>query len=208
MSGTIGRPYAGQSADERDEQRRARLRAAVRELVGTVGYASTKIERICSLANVSTRHFYLLYDGKESAFIDLYDQLTLESYDHVTASLAETEGRPMPERIAHGFGAYLQPMFDDVRTARIQFVEIVGVSARIEQLRLQYRETLIAMIESEGTAAVARGEVTARDFRFASLALIGAATVIVYDWAVAPGRTPAAEVQRQLVDLAVTLLAG
>ena len=208
MSQAVGRNYAGQSADERDAQRRARLLAALRELVGTTGYAATKIERICTLANVSTRHFYVLYDGKESAFIDLYDGLTQESYEHVIASLAETEGRPIADRVAHAFAAYLQPMFDDVRTARIQFVEIVGVSQRIEQLRLQYRETLIAMIESEGGAAVARGEIKPRDFRFAALALIGAATVIVHDWASAPRRTPAAVVQRQLIDLAVTLFAG
>ena len=208
MSESQGRPYAGQSADERDAQRRTRLLAATRELIGTKGYAGTKIERICALANVSTRHFYRQYDGKESAFIDLYDQLTNESYERVLASLQLTEGRPLSERVAAGFAAYLQPMFDDVRTARIAFVEVIGVSPRIERLRLDYREVLIATIEAEGAAAVARGEVADRDFRFAALALIGAANVIVYDWAIKADRIPAKDVQQKLVALAVDLIAG
>jgi len=208
VSESQGRPYAGQSADERDAQRRTRLLAATRELIGTKGYAGTKIERICALANVSTRHFYRQYDGKESAFIDLYDQLTNESYERVLASLQLTEGRPLSERVAAGFAAYLQPMFDDVRTARIAFVEVIGVSPRIERLRLDYREVLIATIEAEGSAAVNRGEVADRDFRFAALALIGAANVIVYDWAIKADRIPAKDVQQKLVALAVDLIAG
>ncbi|HSV37473.1 MAG TPA: TetR/AcrR family transcriptional regulator [Nocardioidaceae bacterium] len=208
MSESQGRPYAGQSADERDAQRRARLLAATRELIGTKGYAATKIDRICALANVSTRHFYRQYDGKESAFIDLYDQLTSESYERVLESLQHTEGRPLAERVTAGFSAYLQPMFDDVRTARIAFVEVIGVSPRIEQLRLEYREVLISVIEAEGTAAVTRGEVADRDFRFASLALIGAANVIVHDWAIKADRLSAKAVQQKLVALAVDLLAG
>ena len=202
------RPYAGQSADERDALRRARLLAAARQLIGTQGYAATKINQLCSLANVSTRHFYDLYSGKEAAFIDLYDQLTNEAYQHVLEELTTMEGKPLAERVASGFMAYLSPMFDDIHTARIAFVEVIGVSPRIEQLRLEYREVLIALIETEGAAAVARGEVTDRDFRFAAMALIGSANVIVYDWASKPDRSSAADVKQKLVTLAVDLIAG
>lgn len=208
MSSSNGRVYAGQSADEREAERRARLLEATRELIGGDGYAATTVERICSQAGVSTRHFYLLYPNREAAFIDLYDTMTGESFGRLVSSLQGTEGRPLAERVSAAFMAYLRPTLEDLRAARITFVEVMGVSAALESKRLEYRESLIALVELEGTAAVARGEIADRDFRFAALALIGAASAIVYDWAVRPDRTPVAAIEEQLADLAVDLLTG
>lgn len=207
LSRSNGRAYAGQSAYERDAQRRARLLEAARELIGTEGYAATTIERICSTASVSTRHFYLRYASKEAVFIDLYDTMTERSFKKVLTSWQETEGKPMRERAPAAFMAYLQPMLEDPHAARIAFVEVMGVSTAMERKRLDYRESLIAFIEREGGATVERGEATDRDFRFASLALIGAANVIVYDWAASANPAPVEELRRKLADLAITLLA-
>jgi len=203
---STGRSYAGQSADERDAQRRARLRAAGREIIGTQGYAASTIERICTTAKVSTRHFYQLYGTKEDAFIDVYDEITRESYDRVLASLAETAGGRLEDRIPAAMLAYLTPMVEDRRVARIAFVEIMGASPRIEKLRLEYRETLIALVDNEGTAAVKRGEIAPRDFRFAALALVGATTAIVYDWMLRRDRSSIQQLEQAIVDLAVDLL--
>jgi hypothetical protein len=76
----------------------------------------------------------------------------------------------------------------------------------IEQRRQEYRETLIAVIESETRAAVQRGEIADRDFRFAILSIVVAATVNVHYWATRKDPRSAEEIQQQLVDLAITLL--
>lgn len=205
-AGTTGRSYAGRSADERDAVRRQRLLGAALELIGTRGYAATTVERLCTTANVSTRHFYLLYANKEAAFIDLYDELTAASYRNVATSLEATEGASMKERISQAMLAYFDPMLSDLRVARISFVEIIGASPRIEELRLQYRETLVDLVRAESADAVARGEVRDRDFRFATLALAGAATAVAHDWMLRRDRPPVLELERKLMDLATTLL--
>jgi AcrR family transcriptional regulator len=201
------RRYAGQSAAERDAQRLERLRAACRELIGTQGYAATTIERICATAGVSTRHFYQHHANKEAAFIDLYESIAAASYAAAGASLAETEGRPIVERIPHAFLAYLSPMVEDERTARIAFVEIMGVSPELETRRLAFRESLVEMIEAVGGAAAANGEIADRDFRFAAIALAGAATSVVYDWMVQGQPVPVERLEESLAELALTLLA-
>ncbi len=205
-TGTTGRSYAGRSADERDAVRRQRLLGAALELIGTKGYAATTVERLCATGNVSTRHFYLLYANKEAAFIDLYDELTAASYRNVATSLEATEGASMKERISQAMLAYFAPMLSDLRVARISFVEIIGASPRIEELRLQYRETLVDLVRAESAGAVARGEVRDRDFRFATLALAGAATAVAHDWMLRRDRPPVLELERKLMDLATTLL--
>lgn len=202
-----GRRYAGQTADERDAARRARLLAVIHDVVGRHGYAALAVERVCAQAGVSTRSFYQLYDSKEAAFADLYDELLMASGARALESLVETEGEPLVDRVPAALLAFLGPTFDDLRTARILFVEVVGLSARVESTRLRNRERLIELIETESRAAVARGEVTDRDWRFASLALIGAATAVALDWMLHPRtRPPIAQLERQLGELAVTLL--
>ena len=200
------RVYAGQSAEERDAARRARLLAVIHDVVGTHGYSALAIERVCTAANVSTRNFYQLYDSKEAAFADLYDELLLASGARVVDSLAATAGQRLAERVPAALLAFMVPMFDDLRTARIVFVEVVGLSARIESTRLRNREKLIELIEAESRAAVARGEVVDRDWRFAALALIGAATAIALDWMLRKQRPPVEQLEQQLGRLAVTLL--
>lgn len=205
---TTGRSYAGQSAEERDAVRRQRLLAASLELFGTRGYAATTVERLCSSANVSTRHFYVLYTNKEALFVDLYDQLTAASYRNVGASLEATAGRPMVERVAQAILAYVGPMLEDKRVARISFVEVMGVSPRLEEMRMDYRESLVALVRAESAEPVARGEVRDRDFRFAALALAGATATVVYDWVLHGDRESPDRLERALMELAADLLAG
>ena len=201
-----GRAYAGRSAGERDAQRRERLLAAAVEIIGTQGYPATTIPGVCAAAKVSTRHFYRLYPTKEDLFVDVYDRLTGESYARVTASLHASTDRPVRERVPAALLAYLAPMLSDARVARIAFVEIMGASARIERLRLDYRETLVALVDREVRAAVERGEIADRDWRFATLALVGAATAIVYDWMLRTGGDGVEHVEAALAELAVQLL--
>lgn len=201
------RTYSGLSASERDAERRSRLLHTGRELIGTLGYAQVSVEKLCAASKVSTRHFYQLYANKEAAFLDIYESITRQSLDAAVASLAATEGEPMMERIPKAFLAYVAPMVEDIRAARIAFVEIIGASPVIEQRRLAYRELLVDLVVTEGTAAVARGELDDRDFRFATLALTGAANAIVYDWTLREDREDSTALEAQLTELALDLLA-
>ena len=98
-------------------------------------------------------------------------------------------------------------MIEDPQAARIAFVEIMGASPRLEERRLEFREGLVRLVETEGSVAVERGEVTPRDFRFAALALTGAANAIIYDWARTPNAMDVEALESALAALAVTLLA-
>ena len=207
MTQTSERRYAGLSADERDNARRERLLAAMRELVGTIGYAATSVDRVCTAAKVSTRDFYRAYTSKEDAFLDLYSTLIGQSFASAHAVFERGSGVPLGTRISAMTLAYIEPMLSDLRVARINFVESVGISTRVEEQRLAFRENLIRLFEREGQKAVARGEDVARDFRFAALALIGAANAIVYDWAQRPDRGPHEALEESLAALARMLFA-
>lgn len=208
MENTTARRYGGQSAEERDHGRLLRLRAAALDLFGTQGYQATSIDRLCSTASVSTRHFYLQFSCKEDLLLDLYGAITADAYGAVAESLAATEGQDFRRRIDAAVRAYLRPVLADPRTARIAFVEIVGVSPRVEQTRLDFRATIVALVEEEGRLGVARKEIDQRDFHFLALSLSGAINVVVHDWMLQRKRAPAERLEDQLSALAVHLLTG
>ena len=201
------RRYGGQSAGERDQERLMRLRAAAMELFGTTGYAAVPVERLCSEAKVSTRHYYQVFSNKEDALLDIYSEITSTAVANVGQALEATEGQDITGRLRSAVRAYLGPMLDDARMARIAFVEVVGVSHRVEDVRLGFRNGIIALIERESTAAVERGELTSKDFRFRALAFLGAVNVLVHDWSIRPDHVDAEQLSEQLCDLAVELIA-
>lgn len=207
MTQSSTRRYSGQLPEERDASRRARLLAAAKHQFGSQGFAGTSVDRICSAAKVSTRSFYELFGNKEAIFLAVYDDITRRSIEAATRVLAETTGAPMRERIPAAVLAYVGPLIEDAEATRIAIVEIVGASRRIEEERLAFRELVVALVTAEGEAAVARGEITPRDFRFAAISLAGAANAVVYDWSRRPDAEPAEELERKLVDLALAIIA-
>ena len=200
------RRYGGQSADERDRERLTRLRASAMELFGTEGYAAVSVERLCSEATVSTRHYYQVFSNKEDALLDIYSEITSASIADVQLALEKTEGLDITSRLRSAVQAYLDPILDDTRKARIAFVEVVGVSQRVEDVRLQFRSGIVALIQHESAAAVKRGELTANDFRFRALAFLGAVNVLVHDWSIHPDHVDAGRLSKQMCDLAVELI--
>lgn len=205
MNQASSRTYGGRTPEERDSDRRGRMRASALALFGKEGYTSVPIERLCSHARVSTRHFYQLYDSKESVLLDVYSQITSAAFSAVVASLEATAGAPIEERIRAAVRAYISPMLESPVLARIAFVEIVGVSPRVEQQRLDFRGSVVALVEAEGRLAVERGEIEDRDFRFAALAFSGAVNVVVHDWSLSPNHAAADVLTQRLSDLLVLL---
>ncbi|WP_280491340.1 TetR/AcrR family transcriptional regulator [Nocardia asiatica] len=176
-----GRSYGGLSKEQRVAQRQTRLIDAALELFGTQGYAATSIERICTLANVSTRSFYEDMGSREALLIALANRITSRALECALTALAATENEPLPARVVASFRAYLGVTCADARCARVCYVEVVGVSAAVEEWRRQQRRLLSALLISEAERAVGRGETGPRRFDLFALAVIGAVTSLAQE---------------------------
>ncbi|MBF6193237.1 TetR/AcrR family transcriptional regulator [Nocardia sp. CDC186] len=176
-----GRSYGGLSKEQRVAQRQTRLIDAALELFGTQGYAATSIERLCSVANVSTRSFYEDMGSREALLIALANRITSRALECALTALAATRNEPLPTRVVASFRAYLGVTCADARTARVLYVEVVGVSAAVEEWRRQQRRLLSALLISEAERAVGRGETGPRRFDLFALAVIGAVTSLAQE---------------------------
>lgn len=208
MAGTVKRPtgrYAGRTAQERQAERRQRLLDAGLQLFGdTPGYRATTVAALCEEAGLSTRQFYEEFSGLEDVLAALHLIVNDWSAQATLAALADAGDLDLEARAALAFRAYAAAATCDPRRIRIAFVEIVGVSPRLERQRLTRRAGWVELIEAEAAAAVARGEAAPRDYRIASTAFIGAVNGLIHDWS-------AGEVDAtldQVVDELVLLLLG
>ena len=200
------RRYSGRSVEEWKAARRERLLAAALELFGTEGYPATSVERLCTQAKVSTRHFYHEFQNKEAVLLAVHAQV-IEQAMHSTADvLSRTADKPIRERIAAAVDSYLHTVMADLRQARISFIEVVGASPAVEEQRLAFRDLLIAKVKDLGDTAVARGEIERKDFRFLGLSFFGAVNMVISDWMQADPRPPEQNVQSALRELAVQLM--
>jgi AcrR family transcriptional regulator len=206
MSEPSARRYSGRSVDEWKAARRERLLTAAVELFGTDGYTTTSVERLCTQAKVSTRHFYHEFQNKEAVLLAVYRQVIEVAARSAGEALALTADAPVRDRLNAAVDALLRTVMADLRRARITFIEVVVASPAVEEQRIAFRELVIASIAQVGGAAVARGEIPERDFRFLGLAFIGAVNSVVYDWMLARPRPPADQVRSALKDLAVALM--
>ncbi|WP_405595223.1 TetR/AcrR family transcriptional regulator [Streptomyces sp. NBC_01410] len=186
MAGRLRQPtgrYGGRSAEERQAERRRRFLDAALQLFGdSPGYRATTVAALSEAAGLSTRQFYEEFRTLEDVLAALHLQVNDWAEEAALAALAEAEGMPIAERAAAAFRAYAANVTGDPRRIRITFVEIIGVSPRLEEQRLARRSRWVDLICAEAAAAVERGEAAPRDYRVAAAAFIGSVNGLLHDW--------------------------
>jgi AcrR family transcriptional regulator len=182
--------HRGKTATERRAERRARLMATGLELFGTVGYGETTIEGICAHAHVTARHFYEEFDSREALLVAVYDQVVAQGTDAVLEALASAPQDDAAARLRAGLSAFVHTMLDDPRRARVQCVQVVGVSAGLEAHRRAVLRRFAKLVEDEARAFAARGAVPLRPFHVTGMALVAATNELVIEALDAPRRFP------------------
>jgi AcrR family transcriptional regulator len=199
--------YGGRTAEERQAERRRRFLDAALRLFGEgPGYRGTTVAALSRTAGLSTRQFYEEFRTLEDVLAALHLQVNDWAEQALLDALASAQGLPLAERVAVLFHAYARDVTFDPRRIRIAFVEIIGVSARLEEQRLARRARWIDLIRAEADAAVARGEAAPRDYRLAAAAFIGSVNGLLHDWSAGWVDATLDEVVDELVRLLLGML--
>ncbi|MBP2323722.1 AcrR family transcriptional regulator [Kibdelosporangium banguiense] len=209
MTGTTRAPrrhYGGRSDAERRAERHERLMEAGLELFGSEGYAGTSIERLCATASVSTRNFYEEFPSREALLVALHDRITQRAMQNALTALTGFEDEPLAERVGRMVRAYITTTSSDPKWTRLAYVEVVGVSAAVEEHRLMWRERIVKFLVDEANRAVERGEAAPRNFLLTSVAFIGAVNELVYYWSMHDRTPPLDDLCAELTRLAVAAI--
>jgi AcrR family transcriptional regulator len=166
-----GRRYAGRSLAERKADRRGRLLEAGLELFGRHGFRRTSIQELCLAAGITARHFYEEFESREAILQTVFDQVTEQTRGAVVAAL-ESAPDDVEARLRAGLGAFVHTLLDDPRRARIQCIEVIGVSPQLERHGRRALHSYAELVKAEADRAAGLGLIAEGDFRLRSLALV------------------------------------
>ncbi|POM26441.1 HTH-type transcriptional regulator EthR [Actinomadura rubteroloni] len=188
-----GRPYGGRDPQQRQRERRDRLLAAALELYGTAGYNPTTIADVCRTAGVAPAHFYELFGSREELLRVLYDEIVTTTFDAVLAAVADQSVDPAV-RVRAGLTAYCDHLLTDPRRARVQCIEVVGVSAEMEAHRRavirQYAEFLAAELNAINDRRPNPAEPDPASDALLATAVVGGVNEAMIDWLLLDERPP------------------
>lgn len=129
-----GRTWRGQTIEERQAERRERLIDAGIELFGTRGYANTPVKAICEEAGLTERYFYEAFEDREALLEEIYT-LLLGNCRRATLEAIGNSEDELEASMRAGLTAFAHELTRDPRRARIQEIEVVGVSPEMERKR-------------------------------------------------------------------------
>lgn len=178
---TAKRGYGGRSAEELSAERRQRLMETALELFGTEGYLPTTVEKLCSHARVTTRHFYEHFRDRESLLIALFEEILADTQRRVMTVMLD-DAAPPEARFSRALDAFLASHLDDPRRARITTQEILGVSPRAEAARNRVISGFADLITAYLGGLVANGRLPARNYRVLAVGIVGAMHELQIAW--------------------------
>lgn len=199
------RRYGGMDRAARDAARRARLLEAALDAFATDGYGASAIDGICRRAQVSTRNFYDHFAGREDLLRAVYDEIIAAVAGAVIDAL-DAAPPTLEGQARASLGAFAACFAEDERRARVNFVEVIGVSRSLEEHRRAILRLFAGIIADRARGLVNLGVIEQRDFRPVAMALVGATQESLIDWVLTEDRPSVDEIVEVLVDLYVRAL--
>jgi AcrR family transcriptional regulator len=112
------------------DSQRARILAAMIEVVAARGYTDTRVVDVIGTAGVSRKTFYELFDSKEDCFLAAYDILLGRVLEEAEAGFARRPRASWPERIEAGLRAVLAHLAAHPEEARFALVEVLAAGPK------------------------------------------------------------------------------
>jgi AcrR family transcriptional regulator len=185
MTTSTPRTYGGKTSEERRAERRERFLDAGLELFGTRGYTATTIELICLTAGVNVRYFYEEFRTREALLAAVYDRHVAGVRRDVEIAIHSATDDPLI-RLAAGLDAFVRGTLSDERAARVNYLEMLGVSPTLEQVRRDALHGYVELVLGEVSALARAGRLVTRDYRRTAIAFVGATDGLMVDWLTDP----------------------
>lgn len=199
------RTYGGQAVPDRRAHRRHQFLEAGLSVFADTGYQSASVTTVCRAAGLARAQFYEHFDNREDLLLAVYDLIQDDARRAVIAALHEHGTDAVAARVRVAVTAYAESIGSDPRRAHISFVEIMGVSARVEQHRIDQRAIWSQFVEAELRHSIGRDFVPPGGYPAAVTGFIGALMALVHQWSTTTPRPPLTDLTEVLTRFLVSL---
>jgi AcrR family transcriptional regulator len=156
------------------ESQRNRIHQAMVEVVSERGYPETRVVDVISVAGVSRKTFYELFDSKEDCFLAAYDVLLENLLGEATEAFESKSGQPWAERVAAALEILLRHLSQHPDEARFAIVEVLAAGPKA----LARRDS--ALRQFTGFLEAGRSETSVELPGITSMAIAGGINELLY----------------------------
>jgi AcrR family transcriptional regulator len=139
------------------EIQRARMLTAMVEVCAERGAANVTVAHVVARSGVSRRTFYEQFDDREDCFLAAFDRAIERITARVAPAFEDESCRRWSDRVRAGLGALLGFLDEDVGSARLCVVEVLGAGDRALERRGSVLEVMIETID-EGRGEARHGD--------------------------------------------------
>lgn len=182
MRSLTGRRYAGASATERRERRRAALLDAGLSLLGTSGLAGTTVRGVCAHAGLTERYFYESFADRDALLLAVFDEVAAGGAAAILTAVQEVDPRADADALAvAAFGAFVSYLTSDPRLGRVLLLEAHGNEA-LQQRRHSALKTFALLAVEHGRPRLGPSAPGQTDALLTALALVGGLAELLICW--------------------------
>ncbi len=175
----LGRLYGGESLSERTARRRQQFLDAGLQVFGTTGYRTATVRQLCRQAELTDRYFYESFEHTEDLLMAVYRQQFDKIQQTIVAALLhKTPAGDAMEAVHAGLKA-LYSAVDDPRVARVCWLEVLGVSPKVDAMYHQTFEQFSDLIVGFARSYIPTWSLDEEETRLLGMALVGAVSQLV-----------------------------
>jgi AcrR family transcriptional regulator len=177
-----GRAYAGESQAERVARRRLRFLDAGLQVFGTTGYRTATVRQLCRQAELTDRYFYESFHNTEDLLVAVYEREFEHLQQAVLAALADEAALREPmAAVERALNAVFE-MAAEPSVARVCWLEVLGVSARVDGVYTRNIERFAALVVAFARQQFSTEAIDEAEARMLGIAMIGAVSQPVTHW--------------------------
>ena len=159
---------------------RARILAAMVQVVAEDGASAVTVARVVARAGVSRRTFYDLFDGCEDCFLAVFED-ALARASRVAVVAAGSAPVVWREQVRAGLCALLALFDEEPALGSLLVVDALGAGSEVLERRARVLETLAAIIDQGRSATGSgRGTSSASSPPLAAEGVVGAALSVIH----------------------------
>ncbi|AKU18955.1 hypothetical protein VV02_14980 [Luteipulveratus mongoliensis] len=169
---------------------------------GAVGYREATVGGICASAGLNKRYFYESFGSLEDLLCAVYADVVADLRRAVLAG-----GGVDPVAVLRGFvDGFLGWAQANPLQARVHLFEVLGVSARVDELYRSHARSVGDELCDRLAATIPELELAPGQRRFIGDAMVGAGLQIAVDWVLSDYQPPREELLDQLEGVVGSLL--
>jgi AcrR family transcriptional regulator len=153
------------------------------QIFGTTGYRTATVRMLCKQAQLTDRYFYESFNSTEDLLVAVYQQ-QFEYLQHaVMTELAAgaSGGGDVMTTVRAGLAALID-MAAEPRVARVCWLEVLGVSPRVDETYIRMFNGFAYLVIGFTRQRFPQWKVDDDEARMLGLALIGAVSQTVTHW--------------------------